>query len=220
MRPAALVVLAAVLACSGTDVADQSSADLSDRASLAGNSPPWATAANKKAAAAATDWVNLRVYLNWENVGPAQALAAAVSDSKSASYGKFLTPQQFRQQFAPSAQSAQNVQQWLSQQGFNVVYTPLNNHYVAAEGTVAQAQAAFGVALNLYQVQGLTLRAPDRDPSVPAGIAPTVAGIVGLDQAAQLVKTYRANDPDASPTPGFLNPPPCAAYWGESFSSL
>ena len=150
MRPVALVVVAAVLACSGTEVADLSASDLSAKSVLAGNSPPWATASNMKSAAAATDWVNLRVYLNWENGGAAQAMAAAVSDPKSASYGRFLTPQQFRQHFAPSAQSVQIVQQWLVQQGFNVLYTPLNKHYEAAEATVAQAQAAFGVALNVY----------------------------------------------------------------------
>jgi subtilase family serine protease len=50
------------------------------------------------------------------------------------------------------------VQTWLKSQGFSVEYTPQNNHYVSAEGTVAQAEAAFGTTFGEYSVGGLTVR--------------------------------------------------------------
>lgn len=218
MRKIALV-LAAAAACGGNQVANSSSsAALNARATLTGNAPPWATSANFKSAASSTDWVGVRVYLDWQ--GDAASLAAAVSDPGSTSYSQYLTPQQFRQRFSPSQQQVQSVQQWLTSQGFDVVYTPQNNLYVSAEGTVAQAAAAFGVQFGIYSVDGLSLRAPTSDPSVPASLAGIVSGMIGLDQTSQLVHLNIAHDPDAPPSPGFRNAPPCSAYWGEKTSPL
>src|SRR5256884_6804280 len=114
----------------------------SDRATLAGSVPAWATSANFKTAVAATDSIGFRVYLGWNNPSAVEALAGAVSNPKSPSYGQYLTPQQFRQQFAPSQSQVGAGQSWLKSQGFTVEYTPMNNNYVSAEGTVAQTQAA------------------------------------------------------------------------------
>lgn len=215
-----ILLALALSACSGTDsFRSPASHALSARATLVGNVPPWATSANFKGAAAGTDFVGVRVYLGWQGADQAASLAAAVSDPKNASYRQYLTPQQFRQQFAPPQGSVQAVQQWLTSQGFNVVYTPQNNLYVSAEGTVAQAAAAFGVTFGTYSVEGMTLRAPSSDPSVPASLAGIVNGVLGLDQAGQLVHLDIARDPDATPSPGFVNAQPCGAYWGEKLAT-
>src|SRR5262249_31083342 len=150
----------------------------------------------------------------WQNQSGLEALAQAVSDPTSPSYRKFLTPAQFRQQYAPSQSSVTAVQQWLRGQGFSVVYTPQNNHYVSAEGTVAQASAAFGTTFANYTVNGLPLRSPTTDISVPTSIAPLVRGVIGLDDSAQLVHNDIANDPDAPPSPAFVSASPCSTYWG------
>jgi subtilase family serine protease len=186
------------------------------RATLTGNVPPWATSANFKATANATDSIGFRVYLGWTNPTAVEALAKAVSDPKSSSYGKYLTPQQFRQQFAPSQAQVGAVQTWLKSQGFSVVYTPQNNHYVSAEGTVAQASAAFATSFGMYSVDGLTLRSPSSDISVPSSIAASISGVIGLDDVAQTVHTTNIKaDPNATPPGAFLNAPPLADYWGQ-----
>ncbi len=196
------------------------SAAPSDRATVAGTVPPWATAANFKTAAAPTDYVNFRIYLGWTDPAAVESLAQAVSDPSSGSYRQFLTPAQFRAQFAPSQATVTAVQQWLRGQGFTVVYTPSNNHYVAAEGTVAQASAAFGVQFGVYAVQGLSLRAPTSDITLPTSFAAAVSGVIGLDQTPQLVRTdSAAKDPDAPPTPAFVNAPPCSTYWAEKLAT-
>ena len=183
------------------------------RATLVGNVPPWAKSANFKAAASTSDSIGFRVYLGWTNPAAVEALAKAVSDPRSASYGQYLTPQQFRQQFAPSQSQVNAVQSWLRSQGFRVDYTPLNNHYVAAEGTVAQAAAAFATTFGTYSVAGQTLRSPSSDISLPTAIAGFVSGVVGLDESAALVHTNIALD--APPSPAFVNAPPCSIYWNE-----
>src|SRR5438094_1948829 len=156
----------------------------SGRATLTGNVPPWAKSANFKAAANPSDSIGFRVYLGWTNPTAVEGLAKAVSDPRSSSYGKYLTSQQFRQQFAPSQAQVGAVQSWLRGQGFKVDYTPQNNHYVEAEGTVAQAQAAFDTSFGMYSVEGQTVRSPSGDVSIPDTLAATVTGIVGLDDSA------------------------------------
>ena len=188
----------------------------SPRATLAGNVPPWAKSANFNGAANASDSIGFRVYLGWNNGSAVEALAKSVSDPRSASYGNYLTAQQFRQQFAPSQAQVNAVQSWLRSQGFSIVYTPQNNHYVSAEGTIAQAAAAFGTSFGMYSVDGLTLRSPSSDISVPASIANAVTGVIGLDDVAQTVHTNNIKaDPNAPPSPAFVNAPPLADYWGQ-----
>lgn len=192
----------------------------SDRAALTGSAPPWAASSSFKVAAAGTDFVNFRVYLGWQDPAGLEALVRAVADPASGSYRQYLTPAQFRAAYAPPQSSVTAVQQWLRDQGFTLVYTPANNHYVAAEGTVAQAAAAFGVQFGVYTVQGLDLRAPASDLMLPASLSGIVSGVVGLDQTPQLVRLHTAAvDPDAPPAPAFVSAQPCSAYWGEKLAT-
>ncbi len=186
----------------------------STRATLTGSIPAWANSANFKGAADPSTDVGFRVYLGWNNPSAVEALAQAVSDPHSASYGQYLTPQQFRQQFAPSQAQAGAVQSWLRSQGFQVQYTPQNNHYVSAEGTVAQAQTAFGTSFGMYGVNGLTVRSPSAELTIPSSLASVVSGVVGLDDSAQFVFTNHTSG-DAPPPAAFVTGTPCSTYWGE-----
>jgi subtilase family serine protease len=187
----------------------------SDRATLAGSAPPWAAAANFTADANPSDTLGFRVYLGWNNASAVETLATAVSDPQSSSYGQYLTPEEFRKHFAPSQAQVHAVESWLSSQGFTVGYTPLNNHYVTAEGTVAQAAAAFGTSFGMYAVSGMTLRSPSSDVSVPSSIGGLVSGVIGLDESAALVHTNMSSEPDAPPSPAFVSASPCSTYWNE-----
>jgi subtilase family serine protease len=189
------------------------------RSALKGSAPSWATAANFKGATASSDAVGFRVYLGWRNQADAEALARAVSDPKSSSYGKFLTPAQFRQQFAPTQQQVGDVQSWLRSQGFSISYTPQNNHYVSAEGTAAQVETAFNVKLNNYAADGQVLRAPSSDLSIPSSLANSVVAVLGVDQTAATVTPFDRQDGNAPPAAGFRNAPPCSTYWGENVAS-
>ena len=188
------------------------------RAILQGSAPSWANSQNFVAAADPGTDVGFRVYLSWRNSAAAEALARAVSDPTNGSYGKYLTPAQFRAQFAPAGPDVAQVQKWLRSQGFRVQYTPQNGHYISAEGTVAQAQAAFGATFGNYLVLGQTVRSPDTDLSVPSSLATVVSAVVGLDESYQFVQTYRRIDAKAPPSAGFRNSPPLSAYWAQLLS--
>jgi subtilase family serine protease len=190
-------------------------ADAGSRSALAGTRPSWASSSALLGHADPTQTVSFRLYLGWRNADSAVALAKAVSDPRSPSYRQFLTPAAFRQRFAPTAAQVASVQQWLRTSGFKVAYTPANNHFVAAEGTVAQVEAAFSTKLNIYKVGGMKLRAPASNLSVPSSIAGMLSGAIGIDQSYAFVHTNTRVDKNAPPPGGFRNAPPLSAYWAQ-----
>src|SRR5947207_3108081 len=191
------------------------------RLTLHGSKPSWATPQNSAHAATASDQLGSRVYLGCNNPSGAEALARAVSDPRShSSYRHYLTPAQFRAQFAPTVSQVTQVQNWLTSQGFTLVYTPANNHYVSAKGTVGQAQAAFGINFGMYNANGLTLRSPSADVSIPSSLAGVVGGVIGLDQGAIFVRPNNVVDTNAPPSAGFRNAPPLSLYWAQYLTGL
>lgn len=175
---------------------------------LHGSTPAWANAAALRSAAPADDHVGFRMYLGWRNPAAAAALATAVSTPGSAQYGQFISAQSFRQQFAPTEADANAVEKWLRDQGFTLDHTPSNNLYVAAEGSVAQVEAAFSTQVGLYSHAGLILHSPESELQVPASL-PMVSAVVGIDDSAALVKHA------APPSPAFVNATPCSTFFGE-----
>ena len=190
----------------------------SGRTSLTGSVPAWANSGQFVKAADPAGDVGFRVYLGWRNADAAEATAKAVSDPHSGSYGHYLSPAEFRREFAPSQAQVGAVQSWLRSQGFTIDYTPTNNHYVAAEGTIGQAEAAFGTAFGVYSVRGTEARSPSSDVSVPASLADVVTGVVGLDDSARFVQPDNAADENAPPSAGFRNAPPLSDYWAQLLS--
>jgi subtilase family serine protease len=187
-------------------------------ATLHGSRPGWAKQGNLVGAADKAGRVGFRVYLGWNDEAGAAALAKAVSDPSSSSYGRYLTPTEFHKRFAPTQAQVGAVQSWLRSQSFKVDYTPANNHYVAAEGTVAQAEAAFGTQFGMYSVRGQTVRSPSADIAIPNALADSVTGVVGLDDSAVFVETDHVVDKNAPPSAGFRNAPPLSAYWAQLVS--
>ena len=190
----------------------------SGNAVLHGSAPAWANSKNYQGSVDPNTGIGFRVYLGWNNPTAAVALAQAVSDPGSSSYRRYLTPGQFRQQFAPSHAQVAAVQSWLESQGFTVNYTPKNNHYVSAEGTVGQAQAAFATQFAMYNVKGKSVRSPSGDVSIPSSLTSIVTAVVGLDESAEFVQPDHVVDTDAPPPAGFRNAPPLSVYWAQLFS--
>jgi subtilase family serine protease len=183
------------------------------RAALHGSAPTWAKQGNYQGAADPSENLGFRVYLGWSS--GAETFASAVSNPSSSAYGKYISASEFRRQFAPPQAQVGAVKSWLKSQGFDVGYTPQNNHYVQAEGTVAQAEAAFGTPFAMYSVEGQTVRSPSADVTIPAELADTVDGVVGLDESSNFVQTFHVVDKNAPPSDGFRNAPPLSTYWAQ-----
>lgn len=184
------------------------------RVALSGSTPSWANSRNLVGAADPSGSVGFRLYLGWNHAAAAESVARAVSNPRSSSYGHYLTPAQFRQRFAPSQAQVRSVQSWLRSGGFKVDYTPLNNHYVSAVGTIAQAERAFGTRFGMYRFEGKTVRSPSSPLVIPRALAKSVTGVVGLDDSFAFM---HANATRPAP-PGFRNAPPLSNYWAQFVS--
>jgi hypothetical protein len=99
----------------------------------------------------------------------------------SASYHKWLTPDEFGKQFGPSDEDIATVQTWLTGHGFNVTKVNPGKQTIEFSGNVAQLRTAFHTQIHKYQVNGETHYANASDPKIPAALAPVVAGFVSLN---------------------------------------
>ena len=182
--------------------------------SVAGR-PAWATGSRFVRHAGRTERVDLAVVLGFRDQAGLDALSAAVSNPRSASYGHYLTPAEFHARFAPPASDVNAVASWLRGRGLHVTSVPANHLLVFASGSVAQAEAAFGTTLNDYRVGNSTMRAPATSPAVPASLSGIVRGVMGLAQT----EAVPMESPNAPPPYGFRVGKPCSTYWGEKVAT-
>jgi len=211
----------------GLTAAVPATASAQGRQDIPQSHPFWANANAKVADTAPASKLSFRVYLNQRDQAGAEALAQSVSDPDSATYKQYLSPDQVRDRFAATDGTVNAVKSWLTGSGFAVGDVPSNRAYVEATGTASQVQNAFAVKLGKYAVKGQTLRAADKNLSVPANLVNDVVGVVGVDEATNLFKpdhtdgidsgkaTKSVQPADVPPGPGFRNAPPCSAYYGE-----
>jgi subtilase family serine protease len=100
-------------------------------------------------------------------------------DRSSPSYYKWLTPQQFGQQFGPTDTDIQTITSWLQSHGFQVGTTK-GRTVLEFSGSAGQVQAAFHTTIHSYLVKGEQHWANSTDPSIPTALTPAVAGVLTL----------------------------------------
>jgi hypothetical protein len=152
---------------------------------LKGNTYYLARAEYDRGAAPATLPMNRMLLVLQRSPGQESALEQLLDqqqDHSSPNYHQWLTPQQFGQQYGPSDQDVQKITSWLQSHGFQVA--PVSNGHTVIEfgGTAGQVQEAFHTAIHKYSVPTKSGTREDHwanstDPSIPAALAPVVAGI-------------------------------------------
>jgi hypothetical protein len=95
----------------------------------------------------------------------------------SANYHRWLTPEEFGRQFGPTTDDLKKIQSWLEQEGFQVGTTARSGMWIEFSGTAGQVNAAFQTQMRRYSVGGETHIANASDISIPAALAPLVAGV-------------------------------------------
>ncbi len=186
-------------------------------ATVADTRPAWATPANLAHAASGDDRLAFSVWLGWRNPAGLDAALAGLYDPGSPANGRWLTPEEFHARYSPPQAQVDAVRKWLTDSGFAIVDVPRNRLFVTASGTVDRVERTFDVHENLYRIDGRTVRAPDADPAVPAGISADVRAITGLDGSLALA-TPEHRSP-APPPPAGTSVGPCSRYWGERTST-
>ncbi|HEU5226737.1 MAG TPA: protease pro-enzyme activation domain-containing protein, partial [Ktedonobacteraceae bacterium] len=125
----------------------------------------------------------LTIGLQPRNQQELSDLVLAVRNPTSPLYRHFLTPEQFKERFAPAADQVQQVTQFLQSQGLRIKSVASNNLLIDVVGTVSQAQQAFDVQMNDYQMGKATFSANATQPHIPSKLRPFVASVSGLDSS-------------------------------------
>jgi subtilase family serine protease len=165
---------------------------------------------------AASTRLSVQLWLR-PRLAAAQAYAAAVSTPGSPLFHRYLSPAAYTARFGAPVGPAAAVESWLRAQGFTAVRTDAQRTYVRGTATVARIDAAFHVQLKLYRSSAAVnagpypLRANDRPITLPAGVARSVLGVTGLDNAAPVQPLERYTTGMAASTPK----EPCSQYYGQ-----
>jgi subtilase family serine protease len=225
--------------CAGAAIAligvQTAAATNAGRTVLAGTAAP--AQAQPAGAVSSSSVVKFALLLTLRDESGAKALVQAVSSPGSPSYRHYLTASQWEARFSPTSASVGQAEAWLRGQGFSVGAVSKDRLTIAASGTAAQVESAFGTTLQNYSLNGQTVRMATSDLSVPSSLSGIVEGAVGINQH---VATAAAASPDSvgnpdipgsntgaasgasSPgefppaPPAFLIAPPCGAYYGAS----
>src|SRR5712664_1331935 len=109
-----------------------------------------------------------------------QQFMAEQMSKESPNFHKWLTPQQFGQQFGPADADIQTVTRWLASQGFSGMKVSPGKNVIEFNGNVGQVRSAFHTEIHGFVVNGENRQANTSDPQIPEALTPVVAGIVSL----------------------------------------
>jgi subtilase family serine protease len=148
---------------------------------VANNTPKFVATAKNLGPEDPSKVIDVSIWLKMHNRAALNSIAQELYDPASSHYHQWLQPGDFAANFAPTAQEAKAVGEFLSSHNLPVVAVGPNNMFVRARGTVADVEKAFRIQIDNFDVNGKTLYANTSDPYVE-GPAAALAGVVyGLD---------------------------------------
>ena len=177
---------------------------------LRGSTPVWASQPALRPSPA-DGHVSVRVILAPRGgVAALESAVLATTTPDSSRYRHFLTPAQFRARYEPTDAAVAAVRGWLQRSGMHVTQVSPYRRDIAASGSVAAAEHAFGTTLEVYRHAGRLVRAPAQDARVPAGVSRYLWGETGLDTTPVYER------PALTPPPrGEVDAGPCSRYYGQ-----
>jgi len=156
------------------------SVDETKRTVLRGNTSPLARAQFDRGAAPPDLPMNRMLLVlkrSPEQEAALQKLLDDQQDKASPNYHKWLTPEQFGQQFGPNDSDMRTVTLWLQSHGFQIGKVAKGRNVIEFSGVASQVQEAFHTSIHKYVVNGEEHWANANDPEIPTALTPVVAGI-------------------------------------------
>ncbi|MDR3606347.1 MAG: S53 family peptidase [Oligoflexia bacterium] len=126
-----------------------------------------------------TKALNLTIALNPKDEAQLAQDVSAIYTPGSSTYRQYLTPQEFRARYAPSADQVEQVKSFLQAQGLQKVSVDEGGFLIHAEAAPSVANAAFGTEIHNYQrAGGESFYAPSQEVRIPPGLP--IQGVHGL----------------------------------------
>jgi len=152
--------------------------------SLKGNVHPLAQAPNDQGPVADSfpaERMQLMLQRSAERQAALQQFLQDVHAPQSGNYHKWLTPEEFGQRYGAEDSEIAAVAAWLEKHGFFVAGLRNGKMVIEFSGSAGQLREAFGTEIHTYTVNGEAHHANNRDPQIPAALAPVIAGITPLN---------------------------------------
>jgi len=143
-----------------------------------------------------------------------------VSNPASPLYGQFYSAAEAKALYLATPAQIKAVQTWLTGAGLHIVST--TDHQIDVTGSAASVKRAFGTQLNQYKVKNQLLHAPASNLVIPANVASSVLGVVGLTSSTPTVKPqYVPVSKDVAKSSakagkaGLATTPTCSTSWDQ-----
>jgi subtilase family serine protease len=115
-------------------------------------------------------------------------------DKSSSNYHKWLTPEQFGQEFGPADQDIQVVTSWLGSHGFQIAGPSKGRTIIEFSGNAGQVREAFHTPIDKFVVDGVSHWANAKDPQIPTALTPVVAGVDTLHNFPRKAENHYAGE--------------------------
>jgi len=102
-------------------------------------------------------------------------------DPVSPNYRKWLTPEEYGDQFGVSANDLGTLSAWLALQGFTVEKTARASNWISFSGTAGDLGRAFGTEMHRYQSSGESHFANATEISVPEAFSDVADSVLGMN---------------------------------------
>lgn len=130
--------------------------------------------------------ITLTVVLNLSDPEGASALVQDIANPYSPNFKRTIRPDEYTARFGPTQEAWDAVLTYLEQNGLSLSLGSANRRTMTVTGTRAQAQQAFNVSIDDYELGARHFHGIARDPSVPPAIAPLISSIFGLTDLGRM----------------------------------
>ncbi len=125
--------------------------------------------------------ITVTVWLKHHNQVAFDELVRQMYDKSSPNFHHFLTLDQYHANFAPTTREAALVREYLTSHNLTISAADKNNHYISAQGRIADVQEAFKVQINRFKINGEIHRANLAEPTITGSASSVVAAVQGLN---------------------------------------
>jgi hypothetical protein len=231
LRPLALVVSTIFLAILGSTYSfaqgqallEQTSVDETRLVRLSGTVHPLARPDNDGGAVPDSFPANRMVVLVNPPAERKQALERFLRDAHtpgSASYQKWITPEEFGARFGARDEDVRQVQAWLQSHGFSIARVTKSKRFMEFLGTAAQVREALHAEIHQYGVGGKTYYSVSTEVSIPETLAPIIGGFAPLNTFPLTSFVHTAGRGTLSPSTRRVQPEFTTTSGGKTFYAL
>ncbi len=140
--------------------------------------------------------ISVTFWLNQHDKAGFDEAVRQMYDKNSASFHHWLTINDYKTRFAPTAEDMGIVRQHLAANNLKIVATDKLNRYVTVRGSIGDVQRAAGVQISKVSIKGEMHRAPGGSIAIAGAAGKVVAAVQGLSDLKYRNFAMRPIDPD------------------------